>query len=91
MNTKTILVSLAAAFIIASSATSADAKRAKHHHPAKNPAKSARVQSHAIAGFHREPARMIEIKPGLWISSYGCITDDGYGRFLPCDMPDNGR
>ena len=28
--------------------------------------------------LHRQqPARMIEVKPGLWISSYGCVTDDG--------------
>jgi hypothetical protein len=34
----------------------------------------------------QQPARMIEVRPGLWISSYGCITDDGYGRYLPCDI-----
>jgi hypothetical protein len=28
---------------------------------------------------------MIEIKPGLYISSYGCVTDEGYGRYRPCD------
>lgn len=31
-----------------------------------------------------EPARMVEVRPGLIISSYGCITDEGYGRWLPC-------
>jgi hypothetical protein len=30
------------------------------------------------------PARMIEIRPGLFISSYDCITDEGYGRYSPC-------
>jgi hypothetical protein len=30
------------------------------------------------------PARMIEVRPGLFISSYGCVTDEGYGRYSPC-------
>lgn len=30
------------------------------------------------------PARMIEIRPGYFVSSYGCVTDQGYGRILPC-------
>jgi hypothetical protein len=30
------------------------------------------------------PARMYEARPGVWISTYDCITDDGYGRWLPC-------
>jgi hypothetical protein len=29
--------------------------------------------------------RMIEVRPGLWISSWGCITDEGQGRWKPCD------
>jgi hypothetical protein len=33
---------------------------------------------------------MIEVKPGYWISSYGCVTDEGYGRRLPCDITDSG-
>jgi hypothetical protein len=30
------------------------------------------------------PARIIEVRPGVFISSYDCITDDGYGRWRPC-------
>jgi hypothetical protein len=30
------------------------------------------------------PARIIEAKPGVFISTYGCITDEGYGRWLYC-------
>jgi hypothetical protein len=30
------------------------------------------------------PARMIEVRPGVIISSYDCITDEGYGRWRPC-------
>ena len=85
MTMKMILAALAATIIVASSPTCVDAKRAKHH----DSARSARVQPNPGAGFG-QPARMIEVKPGLWISSYGCITDDGYGRFLPCDITDSG-
>ena len=31
-----------------------------------------------------EPARMYEARPGVWISTYDCITDEGYGRWRPC-------
>jgi hypothetical protein len=31
-----------------------------------------------------EPPRMYEARPGVWISTYDCITDDGYGRWRPC-------
>jgi hypothetical protein len=34
------------------------------------------------AGFG--PARMIEARPGVFISSYGCIQDEGYGRWTYC-------
>ena len=40
---------------------------------------------------HQEPARMIEVRPGLWVSSYGCITDEGYGRIAPCDVSEGKR
>jgi hypothetical protein len=30
------------------------------------------------------PARMIEVRPGIIISSYDCITDEGYGRWRRC-------
>jgi hypothetical protein len=30
------------------------------------------------------PPRMYEARPGVWISTYDCITDDGYGRWRPC-------
>lgn len=36
--------------------------------------------------YRQEPARMIQIGPGRWVSTYGCFTDEGYGRFGSCDM-----
>ena len=77
---KTALMCLAAAVTMAL-ATDADAK--------SKPRKRAMpVAVQEAPAFHQQPARMIEVKPGLWISSYGCVTDDGYGRRLPCDITD---
>ena len=30
--------------------------------------------------FRQEPPRMYEVQPGYWISTWGCFTDEGYGR-----------
>jgi hypothetical protein len=30
------------------------------------------------------PARMIEVRPGVIISSYDCLIDEGYGRYRRC-------
>jgi hypothetical protein len=32
-----------------------------------------------------EPAKIIEVRPGVFISSFGCITDVGQGRWTRCD------
>jgi hypothetical protein len=34
-----------------------------------------------------EPARMIQLSNGRWISSYGCVQDEGNGRFSDCNLP----
>jgi hypothetical protein len=31
-----------------------------------------------------DPPRMYEARPGVWISTWDCITDEGYGRWRPC-------
>jgi hypothetical protein len=39
----------------------------------------------AVSHSHwSEPARMIEVRPGLIISSYDCVIDEGYGRYRLC-------
>ena len=81
MTPKLILIVGAAVCLVAAN-TAADAKHRKWHHVRHAPAT---YQSNPSSGFRQEPARMIEVKPGLYISSYGCITDEGYGRYAPCD------
>jgi hypothetical protein len=59
-------LALSLAILVASGATApADARHARHWHGA-----------HAPAAIHAtEPARMIEVRPGLWVGSYQCVTD----------------
>ena len=53
----------------------------KHRH-------GARYRASAPVAVGQAPAygsaRMIEVRPGLFISSYDCVTDEGYGRYSPC-------
>ena len=80
----TILTALALA---AGLAGSADAKH-RHRHPRAFAAPPTDLWHTPSA---QEPARMIEVRPGVWVSSYGCVTDEGYGRILPCDLGDGKR
>jgi hypothetical protein len=82
MTPKLMLIAAAAACLVVAS-TAADAKHRKWHHARHAPQVKA-YQSSPAYGIRQEPARMIEIKPGLYISSYGCVTDEGNGRYLPC-------
>lgn len=75
-----IRAAIAIAAIFVMPAASAEAKRDKSHAHQK-------VQTPAAMSAHT-PARMIEVRPGYWISSYGCAQDAGYGRFTPCDLTD---
>jgi len=46
------------------------------------------MQQAPVAGtpsFRQEPPRMVEVRPGYWISTWGCFTDEGYGRIGSCD------
>lgn len=67
-------------------ADAAQAKSKKRHHVTKPVA----MERWNTPGLRQEPARMIEVKPGLWISSYGCIQDEGYGRYSFCDQQRGG-
>jgi hypothetical protein len=57
-----------------------DAAVAKKHHGTREAAAPAMVQPGPAFGG----PRMIEVRPGLVISNWDCITDEGYGRWRPC-------
>jgi hypothetical protein len=81
MISKLVLIAAATVSLMAAS-TAADARHRKWHHARNAPVAH---QSGPVFGAKQEPARMIEVKPGLYISSYGCVVDEGYGRYSPCD------
>ena len=73
------IVGLSVLALAAIDAAHAGAKHRKHaRHVVAYPSASVAPPS----SF--EPARMYEARPGVWISTYDCITDDGYGRWRPC-------
>jgi hypothetical protein len=79
----TTLLALALSVSIADAAEAAS----KRHKRVAKPAPAAAQQP----SFHQEPARMYELRPGLWISTWGCYTDEGYGRYGSCDMREGHR
>jgi hypothetical protein len=69
---------IGAALVLSLATIDAACATAKHrHHIWRAPVAVARAPSFGSA-------RMIEVRPGVIISSYDCITDDGYGRWRPC-------
>ena len=40
----------------------------------------------AAPGGAFAPARMVEVRPGHFVSSYDCIIDEGYGRYRLCSQ-----
>jgi hypothetical protein len=85
----TILIALACATSLAGSA---DAKPRRHHKQVSAPAAYALPATDLRrTPSAQEPARMIQVRPGVWVSSYGCVTDEGFGRIAPCDVGDGKR
>jgi hypothetical protein len=72
-------IAVTAALVLSAGAAAA----AKKHHSryVRHPyaAYVAPVPDSGFAAPH-----MIEARPGVFISSYGCITDEGYGRWTYC-------
>ena len=73
-------IAIAAALVLAASAAAAASKHHKRYaRPGPGPAAVAPGPSPSFA-----PPRMIQARPGVFISSYGCIQDEGYGRWTYC-------
>jgi len=87
MKTIRLLLALTAALALAAPAASA---AAKHHRYVGHPRAPAVAGNLPGAGSSFAPPRMIEARPGVFISSYGCITDEGYGRWTYCGQGRGG-
>jgi len=66
---------IVAASVLALTAQDASATTKHRHH-------AAAVAAAPVSSY--EPAHMIEVRPGVIISSYDCIIDEGYGRWRRC-------
>ena len=81
-----LAIAAAAALATATTVASAGSK----HHPryvrhARAPAMTTPTPPSTYG-----PAHIIEARPGLFISNYGCITDEGYGRWTYCGQGRGG-
>ncbi|MBV8754622.1 MAG: hypothetical protein JO328_17320 [Hyphomicrobiales bacterium] len=80
----------AIAVTVALALNASAAAASKKHHPryARHP-HAAAVARGPDSSF--APAHMIEARPGVFISSYGCIQDEGYGRWTYCGQGRGGN
>ena len=78
---------LAAVSVLAATAAYAAPKHHTRHARLPRPPAMERA---AQPRSSMEPARIIEVRPGVFISSYGCITDEGYGRWTYCGQGRSG-
>jgi hypothetical protein len=72
--TSRIIGTIGLAVCLALSAGDAAVAKRAHHRAPPPP-----------APYDASGPRMIEIRPGLWISTWDCVTDEGQGRFRPCN------
>jgi len=80
-------IAITAALALGASAATAASKKHHSRH-------AAYPRAPAVAGpapySGSGPARIIEARPGVFISSYGCIQDEGYGRWTYCGQGRGG-
>ena len=74
-----LAIATAVALVTTTTAASAASKHHRYARYARAPAMVAPAPSSSFG-----PAHMIEARPGVFISSYGCIQDEGYGRWTYC-------
>jgi hypothetical protein len=93
MKSKLPVMAVTALTVIGISTALADTQHPKHHHRHVYHAAPARVvplgPAHAGRPVTSQPY-MYEARPGLWISSWDCITDEGQGRWWPCSSLGGG-
>jgi len=78
-------VAIAAAFAIAATGL-AQAQTDQPHAKRKPVVRSHAPERYGMPAQHSSmaPARMIEVRPGHWVSSWGCVWEDAQGRILDC-------
>jgi len=87
MKRYSLLVALSVIALAATDAAYAGAKQRQHG--ARHGVRGALGSVAPASSF--APPRMYEARPGVWISTWDCITDEGYGRWRPCSDGAKGR
>ena len=90
MNPKLLVIAISALSVIGATngAIAGSKQHPRHQHASRSaPAVAWSAPAPVSGGL---PARMIEARPGVWISSYDCITDEGAGRWRPCSSVGGG-
>ena len=91
MRSKLLVIAVSALpAIAASSVALAASKQHSRHHHVSRPVPAVAWSAPAPLVGPGAPARMIEARPGLWISTYDCVTDEGAGRWRPCSSLGGG-
>jgi hypothetical protein len=91
MRSKLLVIAISALAVLGMSAALAATKHRAHHHRVA-PARVVVPPPGYVPGAPRvaEPLYMYEARPGWWISSYDCVSDEGQGRWRPCSALGGG-
>ena len=81
MRFKTFAIAVSALSLAAVTVAPASTKHHRHHARA---APTAVYAQPAPAPRFSDQPHMVQVRPGLWISSWDCIEDEGQGRWTPC-------
>ncbi len=80
--TKLLVAALAAISVLGVSVADAASRKGKRHKVTRAPAPVV----HSAVPFAYRPAPGVPANRPPWAGPNECFTDEGYGRFTPCDI-----
>jgi hypothetical protein len=83
MNVKLLVATLAAVAMLGASVADAAGRKGKRHKVTRAPAP---VVVQSAAPYAYRPAPGVPANRPPWAGPNECFTDEGYGRFTPCDI-----
>lgn len=84
MKYRCLLTAAVVASLAMTQAGFAETSKGKRQLPVRHPAPALGISS-------MDPPRMIEIRPGYWVSSWGCVMEDSQGRLMDCSTSGNDK
>jgi len=86
MTSRIFSMAILATCVLATTAAMGSSRHhGRHAHVARAPAHPFVAVPYGSGAPH-----MIEARPGVWISNWDCITDEGQGRWMPCSASGGG-